>query len=125
MTSELLPILVAIIAAILGGLGGFAALMKVQSDNSTSVATSAKAVSDGAKTVIELMDARIEETEAHAKQNTERIETLEVYVSHFDAWADRLIGILDRAITMLPDALRSQFESESAELKQSRPKRTK
>jgi hypothetical protein len=122
-SDSVIPVIVAILAAILGGLGGIAAILKVQSDNSSSVASGAKAVSEGAKTVIELMGERMDAAESHANLNTERIESLEIYAAHFDAWADRLIGILDRAITMLPDALRAQFESESSDLKINRPKR--
>jgi ABC-type transporter Mla subunit MlaD len=118
-----IPVVVAIIAAILGGLGGVAAILKVQSDNSSSVATGASAVAEGAKTVIDLMSDRLDENEALAQANTKRLDALEDYVSHFDAWADRLLAILDRAITALPDALREQFAGEADSLKLARPKR--
>jgi len=123
--SEAIPVVIAIIAAILGGLGGVAAILKVQADNSSAVAGGAKAVSEGAKNLIDLMNDRMDEGEAQIAANTARLDTLEEYVTHFDAWADRLIGILDRAVTMLPDALRAQFEVETKDLKESRPKRTK
>jgi hypothetical protein len=121
--ADAVPVLVAIIAAILGGLGGVAAILKVQSDNSSSVATGASAVAEGAKTVIDLMSERIDETEAHAAANTKRLDAMEDYVSKFDAWADRLIVILDRAVAALPDALRTEFEQEAADLRHARPKR--
>lgn len=118
-----LPIFVAVLIAILGALGGIAAIMKVQSDNSSSVAVGAKAVSEGAKTVLDMMNERLDDQEAHSEANTVRLDALEAYVVHFDEWADRLLDILDRAITMLPDALRSQFETEATSLKATRPKR--
>lgn len=118
-----LPVAVAVIIAVLGALGGLAAVLKVQSDNSSSVATGARAVSEGAKTVIDLMNDRLDDTEAHAEANTKRIDALEDYIAHFDDWADRLLDMLDRAITVLPDALRVVFETEASALKQSRPKR--
>jgi hypothetical protein len=108
--------LVALIVAVLGALGGLAAFLKVTSDNARSVGEGAKSVSDGAKTVVDLMNERITSNEG-------RLDSLEDYVVHFDVWADRLLDILDRAITMLPDALRTQFESEATKIKTTRPKR--
>ena len=119
------PVLVAVLIAVIGGLGGLAAILKVQGENTNSLAIGAKAVSEGAKNVVELMGERLDETEAQISINSDRIAVLEAHVTSFDSWADRLLSILDRAITMLPDALRSQFESESNELKASRPKRSK
>jgi len=125
MGDEAVPTIIAVIVAIIGGLGGIAAILRVQSDNTNSLASGAKAVSEGAKNVVELMGERLDETEAQIAINSDRLAVLEAYVTSFDSWADRLLSILDRAITMLPDALRSQFESESSELKASRPKRSK
>lgn len=125
MGDETVPTIIAVIVAIIGGLGGIAAILRVQSDNTNSLASGAKAVSEGAKNVVELMGERLDETEAQIAINSDRLAVLEAYVTSFDSWADRLLSILDRAITMLPDALRSQFESESSELKASRPKRSK
>ena len=119
------PLLVAVLIAVIGGLGGLAAILKVQGENTNSLASGAKAVSEGAKNVVELMGERLDETEAQVAINSDRIAVLEAHVTSFDSWADRLLSILDRAITMLPEALRSQFESESNELKASRPKRSK
>jgi hypothetical protein len=125
MGDETVPTIIAVIVAIIGGLGGMAAILRVQSDNTNSLASGAKAVSEGAKNVVELMGERLDETEAQIAINSDRLAVLEAYVTSFDSWADRLLSILDRAITMLPDALRNQFESESNELKASRPKRSK
>ena len=119
-----MPVLVAVLIAVVGGLGGLAAILKVQGENTNSLAAGAKAVSEGAKNVVELMSERMDESEVQISANSARLDTLEDYVANFDSWADRLLSILDRAITMLPDALRGQFESESHELKRTRPKRT-
>lgn len=118
MNNEVLPNLIAFVLAVIGGFGGLAAFLKVTSDNAKSVGDGAKSVSDGAKTVVELMSEQV-------ASNSRRIDDLEVYVSHFDAWADRLLDILDRAVTMLPEALRVQFESEAHTLKSTRPRRSR
>lgn len=53
------------------------------------------------------------------------MDSLEEYVAHFDELADRLIDMLDRAITALPDALRAQFELEAEAQRAARPRRTR
>lgn len=116
MDSEALPVVIAFISAILAGLGGIAAMMKVNGDNASNVASGAKAVSEGAKTVVELMNDRIEE-------NASRIDSLEAYVANFDTWADKLISTLDHVILLLPDALREKYAKEGSKLKSSRPRR--
>lgn len=111
-----LPVIVSLVVAILGAIGGLAAVLKVNADNSNTLAGGAKSVSEGAKTVVDMMVERMDEQDA-------RVESIELYVAHFDVWADRLIDILDRAITLLPDAMRKDFEIESRNLKHTRPNR--
>ena len=107
--NEALPIFVSIIIAILGSIGGVAALLKVSAENSNTVA-------DGAKKVVDLMDGRLADSE-------KRLDSLEAYIEHFDAWADKLLDILDRAITKVPDSLREELVQESNKLKNIRPRR--
>ena len=65
-----------------------------------------------------MMDKRLDEQEI-------RIESLETYMENFNVWADRLLSILERAITLMPDVLREQFFAETEELKITRPRRSK
>lgn len=118
-----LPTIIAVLIALIGGLGGIAAIMKVQGDNSESATSAAKSITEGAKTLIEMMNDRLDENEAHSQANTKRLDALEDYVSHFDTWADKLLSILDRAITLLPETLRAQYEGEASAVKNARPKR--
>ncbi len=104
-----LPVLVAVIVAILGSIGGVAALLKVNADNSNTV-------SDAAAKVVEMMDKRLDEQD-------ERLKAVETYVEHFDVWADKLLNILDRAISKLPETVKDDFITESNVLKSQRPRR--
>lgn len=61
--NEYLPIGVSVLVAVLGGLGGLAAILKVNSDSSNSVAAGSKSVSDGAKTMIDMMIDRMDAQE--------------------------------------------------------------
>lgn len=116
MESSGVAIIVSLVIAVVGGFGGLAALFKVSSDSSNSVASGAKSVSDAASGVVEMMSERMDAQEA-------RVSVLEDYVVHFDSWADRLLGILERSIMLMPDVMRAQFEAEVAALKASRPVR--
>lgn len=116
MNSDLTPIFVSLAIAVIGSLGGFAALLRVQNENTNSLASGAKSVSDGAKTVVEMMNERMDEGE-------ERLDHLEEYISKFDMWADRLISMLDTVIGLLPEALRAQYLIESNNIKHTRPRR--
>jgi hypothetical protein len=104
-----MPTLVAVAIAILGSLGGFAALMKVNADNS-------KTISEGAVNVVEAMQKQIE-------SNTARLEALEGYASRFDDWADKVTTLLERAIDNMPEPPRESFRTEADAIAKARPKR--
>lgn len=104
-----MPTLVAVAIAILGSLGGFAALMKVNADNS-------KTISEGAVNVVEAMQKQIE-------INTARLDALEGYASRFDDWADKVTVLLERAIENMPEPPRESFREEAKTVASTRPKR--
>jgi hypothetical protein len=95
--------------AILGSLGGFAALMKVSSDNS-------RTVSEGARNVVEMMSDRLDD-------NERRLDALEGYAARFDAWGDKVIHLLNRAIEAMPEPPRESFRAEAADVAAGRPRR--
>lgn len=103
------PLYISIVIAILGSIGGVAALLKVSAENSNTVA-------EGAKKVVDMMETRLVDSE-------KRLDSVEAYVEHFDAWADKLLDILDRAISKVPDTLKEDFTNESNVLRNSRPRR--
>jgi hypothetical protein len=109
VNSDALPLLVSVVIAIVGSVGGFAALMKVNADNSDVVA-------DGASKVVRMMNERMDDTEA-------RLDALEQYAVHFDNWADKLVSLVDRAIAVLPEEVQRSFRSEADEVRRARPSR--
>jgi hypothetical protein len=104
-----IPLLASIVIAALGSIGGFAALMKVNADNSDTIA-------DGASKVVTMMNERMDDTEA-------RVDALEEYAYHFDNWADKLVSLVDRAIALLPLDVQKSFRHEADEVRQARPRR--
>jgi hypothetical protein len=103
------PLIIGLIIAILGSLGGFAALMKVNADNS-------KTISEGAANVVTLMRTQIHE-------NSTRIDALEGYASRFDEWSDKVLDLLSRTIDALTEPQRSTFRDEEEAIAASRPQR--
>lgn len=106
---DALPLIVSVIIAVVGGLGGFAALMKVNADNS-------KTVSEGATNVVKMMRERMDEQEL-------RLEALEGYTQRFDDWGDKVITLLNRAIESMTEPPRESFRSEAAAIAEGRPTR--
>lgn len=109
MMTELLPLLTGILIALIGGVGGFVALMKVNADNS-------KTISEGATNVVEMMQKQLD-------NNTARLEALEGYASRFDDWADRVTTLLERAVENMPEPPRESFRTEAENIAKARPKR--
>ena len=107
--TDMMPTLVAIAIAILGSLGGFAALMKVNADNS-------KTISEGATNVVEMMQKQLDD-------NTKRLDALEGYAARFDDWADKISTLLTRAIDNMPEPPRESFRREAEAVGRARPKR--
>jgi len=109
MPENYIPVLVAVIVAIGGSIVGVAALLRVTSDN-------AKVITDSAVNVVELMQARINE-------NSARLDSLEDYAIRFDEWGDRLITVLDRAVSAVPHPAQETFQGEVVSIKTTRPRK--
>jgi hypothetical protein len=107
--SDQLPVLVGAVIALLGTLGGVAAILKVSSDNADTIA-------DGAGKVVELMDRRLQDAE-------DRLARMEVYHIHLEQWVDRLLDILQRAVALMPDFVRDEYDDEVSRVKGDRPRR--
>lgn len=109
LMNDTIPVLVAIIVAVLGSFGGVAALVRVNADrNNTLTETASK--------VVAMVNDQLDD-------HNKRLDALEEYVSHMDSWADRLLDILDRAIAMISPSDAVPFIEETRFLKSERPKR--
>jgi len=111
-----LPTIIAVIAALVGGAGGFAALMKVNADNS-------KTISEGAANVVEMLQKQNARQQVAIDANSKRLDALEGYASRFDDWADKISSLLNRAIEQMPEPPRESFRQEATDVHRARPKR--
>jgi hypothetical protein len=111
MDSEVVPTIVAIVLALVGGAGGFAALLKVNADNS-------KTVSDGAASVVKMLRDEIASMD-------DRLRSVEQYASDMEDWGAKMVELVERAVDMLPEPYRIPFRSEADRLGASRPRRRK
>jgi hypothetical protein len=104
-----LALVASVLIAIFGSIGGFAALMKVNADNSQTIA-------DGASTVVEMVLKRLDDTE-------KRLGALEAYSLRFDDWGDQLTNLVNRAISAMEEPPRESFRVEAAKVAAARPRR--
>ena len=109
--SEYVPTLLAVMLALIGGAGGFAALMKVNSDNS-------KVVSEGAASVVKMLREHVDDLDA-------RLSALENYADAMEVWSDKISDLLERTIDRIPEARRDPFRRESTGLVSMRPRRNR
>jgi len=109
MTEQAIALAVSVLVAVLGSVAGFAALLKVNADNSETI-------SDSASTLVSTMAARMKAAEY-------RLDELEDYAVRFDDWGDRVVALLDRAVREMPAAHRAAFLAEAQVIKSTRPPR--
>lgn len=100
-----LPVIVASVAAVLGAIGGLAAVVRVGSERDK---TSAEATN----TVVNILRQQI-------KDMDERLQELERHVSRFDEWADSVMDFIDRVTSDQP----SEVHLEAAAIRRARPRR--
>lgn len=109
MNPEMLATLGAIMVAVIGGAGGFAALMKVNADNS-------RTVSEGAVNVVKMVRDEL------ASQNT-RLQAVEQYMGEMEVWSERVLTLTEKAIDAVPEGRKEPFRIEHEALAQARPRR--
>lgn len=109
------PVLVAeilIFVAIVGGMAGIAAFVRTNADKT-------KTVAEAGDIVMKMMERRLVDLEA-------RLHIVENHIVAFEAWADRLIELLDKSMTYIhDDNERVRMEAELKVLKKTRPVRNR
>ena len=113
---EAMPTFVALVIAMIGGAGGFAALMKVNADNS-------KTITESATNVVEMLQNQTDKQQISIDKNTARLDALEGYASRFDDWADKISSLLNRSIEVMPEPPRESFRQEASDVHKARPRR--
>jgi len=111
MLNEAIPTFVALAIALIGGAGGFAALLKVNADNS-------KVVSEGAANVVKMLREQIADLDA-------RLESVEQYADAMEQWGEKVSSLLSRAIDAMPEPTREPFRHDANVLGETRPRRNK
>lgn len=106
-----LPVIIASLVALVGALGGVAAFMRAGADRS-------KVIVDSAETVVEMLRDQVNSLDS-------RLSTVEGAVVQWETWAERVLTLLDRAITLIDETHRKDVAVEAARLKSERPGRTR
>src|SRR5574343_281990 len=113
------PIIVALITA--GGLGGWAALRKSASEADKAAADAANAIMDAAEKAVSVVSRRLEEAEHRVAEAERRIVALEEQVGLWEDWAERVLGVLDQAISLLGDDHAAKLRVDVDAVKHDRP----
>ena len=104
-----LPLIISVLIAALGSVGGFAALMKVNADNS-------KTVSEGATLTVKMLRDQVNDLDA-------RMGIIERYAQEMEVWGERVSTLLEKSIDAVAEARREPFRIEAEALAASRPRR--
>jgi len=102
-------LLASVLVAVFGSVGGFAALMKVNADNS-------KTVSEGATNVVKLLRDQVNDLAS-------RVEVIEQYAEDMEAWSGKVTDLLAKAIAQIPEEKKPPFRAEREVLERARPRR--
>ena len=108
------PTVVALVVAVIGGMGGIAALMRSGADQSKTFSESAQIVVDIMKDTTKELAARLAATE----ERTTAIENELMAVQH---WGNRVLDVLDRAIALIPTPAQTEFQAEAEKLREHKP----
>lgn len=108
MTSDI-GLIVSVMIAAIGSVGGFAALMKVNADNS-------KTVSEGATNVVKLLRDQVADLDA-------RMYAVELYAQQMEVWSGEVTDLLTKAIDQLPQPKQDPFRNQAEALSRARPRR--
>lgn len=109
LLGDAFPTLVALFIALIGAAGGFAALMKVNADNS-------KVVSEGATNVVKMLRDQISDLDT-------RLNALENYADSIEAWAENVTDLLEKTVDAMPESKQAPFRREAQTLVATRPRR--
>jgi hypothetical protein len=104
-----LGLIVAVLVAALGSIGGFAALMKVNADNS-------KTVSEGATNVVTMLRTQVSDL-------NERMNAQEEYSQAMEVWSGQVMDLLGKAIRTLPENKQDPFRVDAEALGRARPRK--
>lgn len=113
-----LTLIGAFIGAIVAALGGVAAFYRAGADRSNVMVETAETVVGMLREEVTRLDNRLEQLNA---QTNARIGSLEVTVGQWESWAERVLSLLDRAISMLDAANRALIEAEAERVRATRP----
>lgn len=108
------PVLIGTIIAAVGGLTGFAAFRKSGAERSNIIVNSAT-------DVVQLMHDQLVQMQAEVEDIRNRVAALEAEVGAWKAWSNRVLDILDRAVSMLDPQQRKKIADEAERVKRQRP----
>lgn len=115
------PVLVAIIAGVGGILTGVAALRRAGAEADEHSAGATGVLLGGATSVVTLLRQQMDEQAESIRATSRRLEALEIAVGQWEGWAERVLDLLDRALSMLESEQQAHLQAEVEEAKRTRP----
>jgi hypothetical protein len=116
-------IIIAAITVIGGSLAGIAALLKAGKEASKSSAEAANVLVDASGDVVKMLRENMADMRSRMDREEDRISHLEGVVGSWEGWADKVLDILDRAMSMLAEEQKTNLQREVERAKKTRPPR--
>ena len=116
-------VLVAAIVAVAGSLAGLAALIRATRERDKVGAEASAAIVGSAGDVVTMLREQMADLHSRLDQAEARILLLETEVGTWEAWAERVLDLLDRALGMMAKDKADGIRSDVDEVKKSRPLR--
>lgn len=116
-------VLVAVLTVIGGSLAGLAALRRSGRESDKLAAEATSTIVGSAGDVVTMLREQMADLHSRLDQAEARILLLETEVGTWEAWAERVLDLLDRALGMMAEKQRADLRPDVEEVKATRPLR--
>jgi hypothetical protein len=117
--------IITIITIVAGSLAGLAAVIKATREVDKSKADAGATIVSSAADVVEMLREQMSDMKCRLDNAEERLLLLEKTVGTWEAWAEHVLDILDRALGMMAEEQRNRLTKDVEEVRRTRPPRSR
>lgn len=123
MDAGTVAVIVAFVTAVGGSVAGLAALRRSGSEAAKANAEAAGSIVGASQDVVTLLREQMADMAAREDHRDRRLMALEVTVGAWEGWAERVLGLLDRAMEMLAVEQREKLRHDVDAVRREKPPR--